>query len=77
MTQVLDAVYEHGVFRPITLPGPPLIEGQHVRITVETDTPEDILGLAAKVYEGLSEQDVNDVERIALDRSAFFTEPPR
>ncbi len=60
MTQVLEAVYEHGTFRLVTQPIPPLEEGQQVRISVEVDTPEDILGPAARVYEGLSEQEVND-----------------
>ena len=77
MTKVFDAVYEYGIFRLVSQPVPPLVEGQQVRISVEVDTPEDILGLAAKVYEGISEQDVNDIERIALDRSSFFSEPLR
>jgi len=34
-------------------------------------TPDEILGLAAQVYAGLSEQEVTDVEKIALDRSNF------
>ena len=34
-------------------------------------TPDEILGLAAQVYAGLSEQEVSDVEKIALDRSNF------
>ncbi len=34
-------------------------------------TPDEILGLAAQVYAGLSEQEVSDVEKIALDRSHF------
>jgi len=34
-------------------------------------TPDEILDLAGQVYAGLSEQDVDDVERIALDRSNF------
>ncbi len=32
-------------------------------------TPDEILDLAGQVYAGLSEQNVDDVERIALDRS--------
>ena len=32
-------------------------------------TPEEILGLAAQVYAGLSEQDALDVEKIARDRN--------
>lgn len=34
-------------------------------------TPDEILGLAAQVYAGLSEQEIADVEKIALDRSNF------
>ena len=36
-----------------------------------TLTPDEILGLAGQVYAGLSEQDIDDVESIALDRSNF------
>lgn len=75
MTQIYDAVYENGIFRPIGPLPTRLAEGQQVRIVVEVDTPEDILRLAAQVYAGLSEQEVQEVEKIALDRSAFFTEP--
>jgi hypothetical protein len=35
-------------------------------------TPDDILNLAAGVYEGLSQQEIEDVEQIALDRRSFF-----
>ena len=75
MTQIVDAVYEHGTFRPITPSTVPLSEGQQVRLVVETTPADDILALASQVYDGLSEQDVNEVEEIALDRSAFFTRP--
>ena len=75
MAQIIDAVYEHGTFRPITPSAVPLSEGQQVRLVVETNSPDDILALASQVYDGLSEQDVNEVERVALDRSAFFTGP--
>ena len=34
-------------------------------------TPDEILDLAGQVYAGLSEQDIDGVERIALDRSNF------
>ncbi len=37
-------------------------------------TPDEILGLAAQVYAGLSEQEVADVEKIVLDRSNFVGE---
>ena len=35
-------------------------------------TPNEILKLAENFYEGLSEEDINEIERIALDRSNFF-----
>ena len=75
MTQICEAVYENGIFRPVAPVAPELTEGQHVRLVVETDTPEDILRLAAEVYAGLSEQEVDRIEQVALDRSAFFTKP--
>lgn len=75
MTRVYDAVYENGVFRPTSTSRPDLAEGQKVRLVVETEVADNILALAERVYAGLSEQDVDDAERLALDRSAFFTKP--
>ncbi len=73
MTQVLEAVYENGMFRPTTRPS--LTEGQQVRLIIEAEARDDILALAARVYAGLAEKDVNDVEYVALDRSTFFARP--
>lgn len=42
-----------------------------------TDTypkPLDLIKLAGQVYEGLSEKDINEIERIALNRKNFFGE---
>ena len=73
MSQVLEAVYENGAFRPLaTSPALGLTEGQHVRIVVAANGPSDMLDLAAQVYAGLAERDVAEVETIALDRSSFF-----
>ena len=73
MTHALDAVFENGKFRLLEKPKVPLRDGQHVRLTVETEgMPEDVLELAGQVYAGLSEEEVADVERISLDRRAFF-----
>ena len=73
--QTLDAIFENGVFKP--LKSPQLPEGLHVRLEVEIapgDNTEDLLELAAQVYEGLSEQQINEIEHIALDRRDFFGE---
>ncbi len=73
MTQTLEAVFEDGKFRLLEKPAVPLRDGQHVRLTVETEAaPDDVLALAEQVYAGLSDGEVDDVERIALDRRLFF-----
>lgn len=67
--QTLKAIYENGVFRP--LEKPELTEGQSVQITVEATnpfTPQEMLQLAAEVYEELSETDIDEIEEIALKR---------
>jgi predicted DNA-binding antitoxin AbrB/MazE fold protein len=77
MTQTLDAVLEDGSFKPVDNGSLPFSEGQRVKLTVETpiETHHDLIELAAQVYDGLTEGEVNDVERLALDRSNFFDRP--
>ena len=36
------------------------------------DEAKTIMELAAKIYEGLSEEDIDEMEKIMLDRSNFF-----
>jgi predicted DNA-binding antitoxin AbrB/MazE fold protein len=72
-TETIEAVFEKGVFHVLRAPRIPLRNGQRVRLVVETaETPDSILALAAGVYEGLSPQDVAEVEQIALRRQGFF-----
>jgi predicted DNA-binding antitoxin AbrB/MazE fold protein len=71
--QTVDAVFERGVFKPISQSAGCFVEGQRVRLTVETPgSPDEILQLAANVYAGLSAAEVTDIERIILDRRDFF-----
>jgi len=73
MKQILDAIYENGVFKP-SLP-PNLPDGQHVRLEIETPSecsPEDLLELASQVYDGLSNSEIEEIEQIALERRDFF-----
>lgn len=75
MTQTLDAIYEKGVFRPLTKPE--IADGQSVKLVVETSSklnPEEMLKLAAQVYEGLSEEQINEIEQIAIERGNLLTE---
>jgi predicted DNA-binding antitoxin AbrB/MazE fold protein len=74
-TESIEAVYEHGGFRPIATVDMNLAEGQKVRLVVETiDKPDDILALAAQVYEDLSEAQIDSIERHARRREDFFGE---
>ena len=74
----LDAIFEQGVFRPFDLRNLHLADGDKVRIVVEpidstpSQTPEEILQMATSVYEGLATDEIDEIERIALDRSRFF-----
>lgn len=74
-TQTVEAVYEHGVFRPTTAQELELSEGQPVRIVVEPlEPPDAILALAAEVYAGLSEAEIAEVEKAIARRRDFFGE---
>ena len=73
MPAVIEAIYEKGVFKPLQALEIP--EGQHVRLVVETaeaTTSDDLLALAADVYEGLAPEDVDAIEEIACNRRDFF-----
>jgi predicted DNA-binding antitoxin AbrB/MazE fold protein len=70
--RVVEAVYEKGTFR-IKFPKElSLSEGQEVILTVETPEEEDPLSLLTGVYDGLSEQEIEEIEGVVLDRSPFF-----
>lgn len=71
MTKTIEAIFENGVFKPTS---PPDIS-EHKRVTLiikenNEETP-DILSLASTVYDDLSQSDIEDIEKIALDRSRF------
>jgi predicted DNA-binding antitoxin AbrB/MazE fold protein len=73
MRETINAIYENGVFKPYKRPD--ISDGQSVRLIVESisETPaEDMLELAAQVYNGLSSQDIDEIEQIALNRRDFF-----
>lgn len=68
----LDAVFQAGVLRPVvplTLP-----EGARVHLVVQTSpaTDAEVLELAGLVYDGLTAEQVADIEAISLDRSRFL-----
>ena len=72
MKHAIDAIYENGTFRPIQRDAVDIADGQRVRITVDDECEPQALRLAASVYDGLSEKDIDEIEQISLDRGSFF-----
>lgn len=72
MKHAIDAIYENGTFRPIQRDAVAIADGQRVRITVDDECEPQALQLAMSVYDGLSDNDIDEIERIALDRGNFF-----
>lgn len=61
--QTLEAVFEQGVFRPLADADLDFAEGQKVRLVVESLEPaDDVLSLAAQVYKGLTEDQIQAIE---------------
>ncbi len=73
MQEILEAVYENGTFRPLKVPQ--LSEGQIVKLIVQSQsatTPDDMLAIAASVYQGLSVAEISEIEQIACLRSLIM-----
>jgi len=77
MTQTLDAVFEDGSFKPVDNGSLPFSQGQRVKLIVEVpaEPDGDLIELAGRVYEGLSDKEVDEVEGLDLDRRNFFDGP--
>lgn len=74
-TVTIEAVYEHGGFRLVTPSELKLTEGQKVRLMVEPiEKPDDILALASRVYEGLTDDKIDSIEQHLRRREDFFGE---
>ena len=74
MMQTIEAIYQNGMFKPLNPVSEEITDGKKVEITINDKklSPEEMLELASQVYEGLSEEDIDEIEKIALDRSNFF-----
>lgn len=75
--ETIKAIYTNGVFRPLNPVPDGLVEGDTVQIELK-DSPSSegdvnpIMKIAENFYEGLTDEDIEEIERIALDRSNFF-----
>ena len=73
LSKAVNAVFEKGVFRPLEPLDQTVTEGQEVRLVVEIpESSKSILELVTQVYAGLSSEDINAIEQIALRRDNFF-----
>ena len=74
MAQTIKAIYRNGFFIPLEPISANLSEGGRVWLTIAPleDSAREIMKLAENFYEGLSEEEVDEIEKIALDRSNFF-----
>jgi predicted DNA-binding antitoxin AbrB/MazE fold protein len=76
MRQTIKARYHHGVLEP--LEPLTLADEAEVQLTVETTaavSAEEILQRAARVYQGLTAEQIAQIETLTLDRRRFFREP--
>lgn len=76
MRQTIKARYHDGVLQPLE----PLALSEDVEVQVTVETPisvsaDEILRRVAQVYQGLTADEIRDVETLALDRRRFFREP--
>ena len=62
MSTTLDAIYEHGIFKPISGVPVTLRENERVRITIETNDMDDLKSELAK-WDAASDEDLSAFER--------------
>ena len=75
MNTIFEAVYENGVFKP--LESIKLLEHQRVTIMIQlpmVENPDQELESWHQVYLELSDQEIREIESIALDRSHFMAQ---
>lgn len=74
MTQKIEAIYQNGMFKPLTPIPEEISEGEEVIISIKSkeEYADEILKLAENFYEDMTEQEIKEIEEIMLDRSNFF-----
>jgi len=75
MDCIFEAVYENGVLKP--LESIKLLEHQRVTIMIQlpmVENPDQELESWHQVYSELSDQEIKEIESIALDRSHFMAQ---
>ncbi|MBI1924647.1 antitoxin family protein [Candidatus Poribacteria bacterium] len=85
MSQIIDAIYEAGVLKPLE----PLHLKEHAKVRIQISTTEqeqqpikpldsneieEILALARASYEGLSEEEISMIESARFDNTHFVSD---
>ena len=74
--QTIKAIYQNGMFKPLNPVSEEFEEGKKVKLVVEIELESEevnpIMKLAENFYDDLSEEDVDEIEKVMLDRSNFF-----
>ena len=73
MARMVEAIYEKGMLKLLETVDLP--EHQYVRITIHEsfeESPDEALQAWKQVYEGCEEDEIAQIEAIALDRSRFM-----
>ncbi len=74
----IDAIYEHGAFRVLDTDAVKMPEGQRVRLVVEpVDSPESGVDLLMHLYDGLTENQIEEIDSIIRNRRDLFSGRPR
>ena len=68
----IDAVFDNGMFRPLDPVRVPVREGDQVRLHIEESTGITSLDLALRVYDGLTPDEIAEIEQVSLQRINFF-----
>jgi predicted DNA-binding antitoxin AbrB/MazE fold protein len=77
MSQIISAIYEEGVLKPLETVD--LKEHAKVYLTIEVEEERkkkiiEIIELAAKCFEGLSDEEISIIESARLNKTLFFPE---
>ncbi len=72
MRKTVEAVYENGVFKPLGPVGIP--EGEHVQVLVSST---DSVELLSHMYDGMSEEEIEEIDSIITQRSRSNAESDR
>lgn len=62
MSTTVDAIYEHGIFKPVSRVPATLKEHDRVRITIETDDEDALIAEFAE-WDAASDEDMQFIER--------------